>query len=85
MLLVKIFISCQQLHILQLHKLPFTTAHFNNYYNCTNCDQLHVKISPGYYSFFIRKNTIIFQFITTVLKQGIKHINNKLYLLQDFV
>ena len=29
MLLMKILILCQQLHILQLHKLPFTTAHFN--------------------------------------------------------
>src|SRR6218665_2451635 len=29
MLLMKILILYQQLHILQLHKLPFTTAHFN--------------------------------------------------------
>jgi len=29
MLLIKILILCQQLHILQLHKLPVTTAHFN--------------------------------------------------------
>jgi len=29
MLLMKMLILCQKLHILQLHKLPFTTAHLN--------------------------------------------------------